>query len=140
MVFQEGRLAAAERLGNTGPHFLRTDEIDRVTINADAIGEDGARLADHAQRPIGGRDGDRIGRMGVDDRMHVGPDAEDFRMNVDFAVARTAAGDLLAFDIAGDDIVHRHLVEAEAVRFHIEEIGFARHADRHMAAREIAEA
>src|SRR6185437_14627721 len=55
-----------------------------------------------------------------------GPHLEDLGMDVDFAVAPGGAGDDLAVEVDGEDVVDRDLVEADAVRPHEEERGIVR--------------
>src|SRR5262245_29713628 len=56
--------------------------------------------------------------MGVDDRGNVGSHPQNFGMDEDLAVARHGAADPLALAIDGDDVVRRHLLEADAGGLH----------------------
>ena len=57
-------------------------------------------------------------RMGVDDGDNVGSRPQDFGMDEYFAMARHASADSLVLAIDGDDVVGRHLLEADARRLH----------------------
>src|SRR4029450_1621458 len=56
--------------------------------------------------------------MGVDDSGNVGSHPQNFGMDEDLAVARHGAADPLALAIHGDDVVGRHLLEADAGGLH----------------------
>src|SRR6516162_8600316 len=56
--------------------------------------------------------------MGVDDGGNVGSHPQDFGVDEDLAVARHGAADPLALAIDGDDVVGRHLLEADAGGLH----------------------
>ena len=59
-------------------------------------------------------------------------------MNEHFVVPSTAAGDLIAFDIDGDDVLIRHFFETDARRLHEEETGIVGVTQRNVAGDVIA--
>ena len=99
--------------------------------------EQRARLAVAFERAAGRRQRDRISRVGVDDAIDVGSRFKNFRMDEDLAVPARGAGDDLAVEIHGEDVLRRDLVEAEAVRLHEEQVRIVGQAKRNMAAGEI---
>ena len=139
MVAQQHGLARAERLRHAGTHLSGTDQIDGVGVIGQAVGKADAGLADRTQRPARCREGDRVDRVGVDHAAYVRTCLEDFRVDVHLAVAPSAAADLLAFEVADDDVVHGDFVEAMAVRLHVEQRRVRGVAHREVAARQIAE-
>src|SRR5262245_36016887 len=58
--------------------------------------------------------------MGVHDRGNIGSRPQNFGMDEDLAMARQGAADPLALAIDGDDVVGRHLLEADAGGLHQE--------------------
>ena len=105
VVLQQRRAMRAERAGDARPHLLVADQVDGVGIDAEFLVEQRRRLAEAAHRPAGRRQRHRIGRMGVNDAVHVGARLEDLRVDEDLAVAARAAGDDLAFEIDGEDVL-----------------------------------
>src|SRR5262249_61902606 len=56
--------------------------------------------------------------MGVDDGGNIGSRPQDFGMDEDLVMARHSSADPLAVAIDGDDVVGRHLLEADAGGLH----------------------
>src|SRR5262249_61852067 len=56
--------------------------------------------------------------MGVDDGGNIGSRPQDFGMDEDLVMARHSSADPLALAIDGDDVVGRHLLEADAGGLH----------------------
>ena len=75
--------------------------------------------------------------MSVDDAIDVGARFKNFRMDEDFAVPARRAGDDIAVEIDGKDVLRRDLVETEAVRLHEEQARIVGQAKRNMAAGKI---
>ncbi len=75
--------------------------------------------------------------MGVDHAIDVGARFENLGMDKDLAVAARGAGDHLAVEIDGQDVLHRDLVEPDAVRLHEEQVWIVGQPKRDMAAGEI---
>src|SRR5215470_17155493 len=71
--------------------------------------------------------------MGVDDGDDVGSRPQDFGMDEDFAMARHASADPLALAIDRDDVVGRHLLEADARGLHQEAPVAVRQTHCHVA-------
>ena len=138
VVLQEDSHVGAECLGYTAAELFRADQRNRIGVGGHAVHEQRGRLTQRPEWTAGGRYDNRVGRMAVHHRRHVGTRAEDLGMDIDFAMAARFAGDLLALQVARYDVFHRHLVKANAVRLHEEQLGLARHADRNMATRHVA--
>ena len=137
VVLQQHAAAGAERPRHAGAHRGAADQIDGVGVAAERLVEQRAGLAVAFERPAGRRQRDRIGRVGVDDAIDVGPRLEDLGMDIDLAVAARGAGDDIAVEIDGEDVCRRDLVKAETVRLHEEQAGIVRQTKRNMAAGEI---
>ena len=67
--------------------------------------------------------GDGMLRMGVDHAVDVGPCPHHLGVDVDLVVSRPFAGNLFTLDVDGDDVVRRHLLDADAAGLHQEAIG-----------------
>src|SRR5262249_62209288 len=76
--------------------------------------------------------------VGVNDALDVRARAQHLRMDEHLVVARHAAADLLAVEIDGDDVVERHLVEADGGGLHQEAPGVIRQPRRYVTGDEVA--
>ena len=124
-------------LATPAAQSVAADQRDRIGVNADFAREHRAGLAVGFHRVAGARKRHRIGRMRVDNAVDVGARLENLGMDVDLAVAARGAGDDIAFEIDGEDVLHGDLVETQAVRLHEEQFWIAGHAHRNVAAGEI---
>ena len=120
VVLEQHRAVRTERLGDARAHLVGADQVDRISVDAQRLVEQRSRLAVAAHRPAGCRERDGIGRMGVDHAMHVGAQLEDFRVDVDLAVAACGAGDHVTVEVDGEDVLRRDFVEPQTVRLHEE--------------------
>src|SRR6516165_1565898 len=134
VVFQQYRAPLAERVRHSRTRCVRANKIDGVSVAPERLVKQRARLAIAFQSSPGGREGDRIGWMRMDNAIDVRPRLENLGMDIDFAMPARRAGDDVAFQIDGEDILHRDLVESDAVRLHKKQVRIVGQAQRNMAA------
>ena len=58
----------------------------------------------------------------MDHAIHIGADLQNLRVDIDLAVPSRGARDDISFKIDGKNILHRDLVETDAMRLHEEQI------------------
>src|SRR6266852_2415935 len=75
--------------------------------------------------------------MRVNDALHIRPRLEDFRVDINLAMAPRRARHDIAVEVDSEDVFHRELVKPDAVRLHEEPRGIVGQPHRNMAARKI---
>ena len=134
VILQEHTPPRTKRTRDAGAHGVAADEIDGVGIGAERFVEQRAGLAVASERAAGRRQRGRVIRMGINHAIDVGTDFEDFGVDIDLAVPPRGAGDDIAFEIDGQDVSLRDLIETNTVRLHEKETRLVRQAEGNMPA------